>query len=40
VMPLMPSASRPQRSSASANTGPFGGAIASDARRISVAAQS
>ena len=28
VMPLMPSASRPRRRSAGANTGPFGGAIA------------
>jgi alkanesulfonate monooxygenase len=40
VMPLMPAASRPARSGARANTGPFGGAIANDTRPAAVAAQS
>jgi alkanesulfonate monooxygenase len=40
VMPLMPSASRPVRAEAAANTGPFGGAIANDARPAAVAAES
>ncbi len=40
VMPLMPRASRPGRNKAHVNTGPFGGAIATDARPVAVAAQS
>jgi len=40
VMPLMPAASRPTRATASANTGPFGGVIANDARPAAVAAES
>jgi alkanesulfonate monooxygenase len=40
VMPLMPSAERPARAQAGANTGPFGGAIARDARPAAVAAES
>jgi alkanesulfonate monooxygenase len=39
VMPLMPAASRPTRATASANTGPFGGVIANDARPAAVAAE-
>ena len=40
VMPLMPSARRPSRDRARANTGPFGGAIDSSAPPLAVAAQS
>jgi alkanesulfonate monooxygenase len=40
VMPLLPAASRPARAKASANTGPFGGVIANDARPTAVAAAS
>jgi alkanesulfonate monooxygenase len=40
VMPLIPAASRPPRAEAGANTGPFGGAIAKEARPVAAAAQS
>ena len=38
--PLMPAAGRPNRAVAGANTGPFGGAVANEARPAAVAAQS